>query len=194
MTEEFRKFPERWPYINPHGVVIEKREVDEFVAALYSSPSHYEKFKNRGVELCSVILWAMERVTIQSGVAALAYAGCKTMFKMVPRFERDWKSALVVKRRKNLRALAARSGEEAPTIEELKEQEKDMFDELRRLSISTLSSEDYLREDLNLLRISYELKALPGESLAELAKKPSNRQAEKVAKIRKRFKERGWLE
>ena len=190
--EDFKKFPEKWPYVNQHGITIEKDEVDSFVAELYKHKSHRKMLENRGLELCSAILWAMERVNVPNMVANLAYTGLKRVFKLVPLLDRDWKAALVVKRRRAIRRQFSRIGKPPPDLEELREQERDMFRELR-VAATEVSADDSLRDDLKLLRMTYSLHAKPGESLEELAEKPANRQAEKIAQIRKRFIEEGWI-
>jgi len=190
--EDFKKFPEKWPYVNPHGITIEKAEVDSFVAELYKHKSHRKMLENRGLELCSAILWAMDRVNVPNMLANLAYAGLKKVFKVVPLLDRDWRAALVVKRRNALRTLARKYNRPKPSIEELREQEADMFRTLREEALVGIH-DDSLRDDLKLLRMTYSLRAKPGESLEELAEKPANRQAEKIAQIRKRFIEEGWI-
>lgn len=189
---DFKKFPEQWPYVNQHGVTIEKSEIDSFVAELYKHKSHRKQLENRGVELCGAILWAMDRVTMQNMVPNLAYSALKRVFKVIPRLDRDWRAALIVKRRNALRTLARKYGRPTPSLEELREQEKEMFRVLREEALEVLH-DDSLRDDLKLLRFSYGLHAKPGESLEELAEKPLNRQAEKIAQIRKRFIEEGWI-
>jgi len=193
MIEERKKFPEKWPYVNKNGVTIEKEEIDSFLRLIYSSPGHRKKFQNLGLELSYAILWAMERVTVPFAVASLAYAACKRAFSFTPKNDRTWKTALIVKRRNNLRILAKRKGLPRPTNEELYEGEQEMLDEIVRIELGKDHSDDSLREDLKLDKIFYEMKAKPGESLSEIARKPLNRQAEKVQQIRKRFQEKGWI-
>lgn len=58
-------FPRSYPYLNPNGVLIEKREVEEVARGIfrYFGP----KSREYGVELARVINWVMRKLTCKTG-------------------------------------------------------------------------------------------------------------------------------
>lgn len=54
-------FPKSYPYLNPNGVLIEKREVEEVAKEVFRYFG--KRGKENGLELARVILWVMEKLT-----------------------------------------------------------------------------------------------------------------------------------
>lgn len=63
-------FPTSWPYLNKHGVLFEKGELDELAKVLFFDfkPRSYEF----GVELAWLLVWILEKATTKETVLNLS--------------------------------------------------------------------------------------------------------------------------